>query len=109
VTGDELPEVADLEAAAEWRLRQVDADPSDTASAAAARRLQDLAEDLRRAGDGPLLRELHAICNWLAESDNISAFVLRAEAYRRRIGIDAHPADGAAYLQALLGLAREAM
>jgi hypothetical protein len=44
----EPPEIEELERTAEWRLRLVDGDPSDTTSAAAATLLQRLADDLRR-------------------------------------------------------------
>jgi hypothetical protein len=109
MTEDELPEVAELEAAAEWRLQQVDANPADAISATAAQRLRELADDLRRIGDSTLRAELQGICGWLSESDNITDFTLRAQDYRRRIGIDAHPEDGEAYLRTLIALAREAM
>ena len=101
------PEAADLEAAAEWRLRKVDADPDDRQSAAAAQRLQKLAEDLRQMPVSPLHRELGAICNWLAESDDISDFAQMAHDYRMRIGIDAFPDSGEDYLRALLDLAKQ--
>ena len=100
-------EVADLEAAAEWRLRKVDANPGDLQSAAAAQRLQKLADDLRYLQASPLYREFGAICNWLAESDDISDFAQLARDYRRRIGIDAFPETGEDYLRALLELARQ--
>lgn len=104
---DEFPEVVELEEAAEGRLRRVDADPTDTESVAAARGLQALAEAVRCLSGSPLLTELHALCNWLAESDMISEFALRAQAYRQRIGVDQHPADAEAYLRALIQLANE--
>ena len=100
-------EVADLEAAAAWRLRARDADPTDRQSAAAAQRLQLLADDLRRRGDSPLHLEYGAICNWLAESDDIADFAQLAHEYRLRIGIDAFPETGEDYLRALIGLARQ--
>ena len=53
-------EAAELERAAEWRLRQADANPSDTASLAAARLLQNLATDLRGREASPLLHEFRA-------------------------------------------------
>lgn len=106
MTDDTPPEIAELEAAAEWRLRQVDAHPNDRQSAAAAERLQHLADDLRRLSTTPLHRELGAICNWLAESDDISDFAQLAHEYRLRIGIDAFPATGEDYLQALLEIAK---
>jgi hypothetical protein len=106
---EDSPEAVALEEAAEWRLRRLDADPADTESAAAARELQGLAESVRRLGASPLLAELHALCNWLGESDNISAFALGAQAYRERIGVDRHPESAEAYLRALIELAKEAM
>jgi hypothetical protein len=100
------PEVTDLERAAEWRLRKVDANPGDQQSAAAAQRLQQLADDLRHLHASPIYREYGAICNWLAESDDISDFAQLAHDYRLRIGIDAFPETGEDYLRALLELAR---
>ena len=44
---DDPPEAAELERSAEWRLRKVDADPSDQRSAAAAQQLRKLAGELR--------------------------------------------------------------
>jgi hypothetical protein len=105
-TDDALPEVQDLERAAEWRLRCVDQDPQDSKSAAAAALLQKLADELRALQGSMLYRELGAICNWLAESDDISDFAQRAHDYRRRIGIDVWPESGEAYLRALLEMAR---
>ena len=55
----------------------------------------------------PLYREYGAICNWLAESDDISDFAQLAHDYRLRIGIDAFPETGEDYLRALLDLARQ--
>jgi hypothetical protein len=104
---EDPPDVAELEAAAAWRLRLVDADPADAASAAAAARLQALADDLRRHPDSPLYRELGAICNWLAESDDIADFAQLAHEYRQRIGIDAFPDSGEDYLRGLLAIARQ--
>jgi hypothetical protein len=101
------PEVADLEAAVEWRLRKVDANPDDRQSAAAAERLQRLAHDLRLLQGSPLYRELGAICNWLAESDDIGDFTQLVHDYRLRIGIDVLPETGEDYLRALLEIARQ--
>ena len=106
---DDPPEVAELEAVAEWRQRQVDADPDDARSAAAARRLQALADELRQVGDSPLLRELHALCGWLDESDNITEFSLRAHELRTHIGIDRHLETANDYLRTLIELAKESM
>jgi hypothetical protein len=98
-------EIEELERTAAWRLRLVDADPADTASAAAARLLETLAEDLRRNNHVPLWTELHSIGNWLGESDAISDYAELAAEYRARIGVSAQPADGADYLRGLLAIA----
>jgi hypothetical protein len=102
----ETPEIEQLERAAAWRLRLVDADPGDTVSAEAARLLEALAEDLRRHDYASLWTELRSIGNWLAESDAISDFAEFAADYRAAIGVSEHPADGAAYLLGLLAIAR---
>jgi hypothetical protein len=99
-------EAEDLERTAAWRLRLVDADPSDAASAAAAAALDMLAADLRRNDYPALWTELRSICNWLGESDAISDYADLANDYRARIGMTDHPADGAAYLEGLLAIAR---
>jgi len=109
IAANDPAEVAELEAAAEWRLRQVDADPNDVWSAAAAHHLQALAEGLRRRHDSPLLSELHALCGWLAESDNITDFSVRAHELRTRIGIDREVETAEEYLRALIELAKDAM
>jgi hypothetical protein len=106
---DFLPEAAELEAVAEWRLREVDANPTDTQSAAAAHQLQALAEALRQLYASPLLQELHAICGWLDESDNITEFSLRAHEFRVRIGIDRHVGSAEEYLRMLIELAKDSM
>jgi hypothetical protein len=102
----EHPEAEELERAAEWRLRRVDADPGDEASAAAAILLQRLADDLRCRDCPELWTELRAIGNWLAESDAISDYAELAQEYRMRIGVLEHPADGTDYLRALLAIAQ---
>jgi hypothetical protein len=102
----EPPEIEELEQTAAWRLRLVDADPNDTASATAARLLEALADDLRRNDYAPHWTELRSIGNWLGESDAISDFAGLAVDYRARIGVSEHPADGAAYLLSLLAIAR---
>jgi hypothetical protein len=99
-------EVEDLERVAAWRRRLVDADPSDAASLSAADLLERIAEDLRHNPYADLRTELQAIGNWLGEGDLISDYAELAEDYRQRIGISETPADGAAYLQALLAIAR---
>ena len=103
---DDLPEADELDVAAAWRLRQADA--GDAASAAAAARLQSLAEDLRATGPTPLLAEYRCICNWLAESDGIEEFNYFAHEYRQGIGFANKPEGGAAYIGALIRLARDA-
>ncbi len=95
-----------LERTAAWRLRLVDADPSDTVSAEAARLLEALADDLRQGGHAALWGELAALTNWLGESDAISDFADLAAGYRARIGATENPRDGADYLRALLAIAR---
>lgn len=104
---EDIQEVIELEQAAEWRQRKVDADPSDERSANAARQLLKLANDLRQAPDLKLLDEYHCICNWLSESDGISDLALSAQYYRQRIGHGTWAETGNDYLRALLELARE--
>jgi hypothetical protein len=99
-------EIEELERTAEWRLRCVDADAADTASATAATLLQRLADDLRRTDYAPLWMELRSIGNWLAESDAISDYADLSADYRGRIGVADHPATGADYLRGLLDIAR---
>jgi len=99
-------EADDLERAAAWRLRLVDSDPSDSASAEAAALLEALADDLRRNDYAALWTELRSIGNWLGESDAISDYADLANDYRSKIGITEHPANGAAYLEGLLAIAR---
>jgi hypothetical protein len=101
----EAVELEELERAAAWRLRRVDADPDDAASAAAAVLLQRLAEDLRQNAYSALWTELRSIGHWLEESDAISDFADLAADFRTRIGSSEHPADGAAYLTRLLAIA----
>lgn len=100
-------EIAELERVAAWRLRKVDAKPSDEQSAKAARQLQKLADDLRRAPDAKLLDEYHCVCNWLSESDGISDFQLRASDYREMIAFGEWAETGDDYLRALIALAQE--
>jgi hypothetical protein len=105
----EPPEIEELERTAAWRLRLVDVDPGDTASADAARLLERLAAELRQNDYATLWTELRSICNWLGESDAISDYADVAADYRARIGATEHPADGAAYLLGLLAIARGLM
>ena len=106
---DVIPEVLELERVAEWRLRKVDARPSDEQSAKAARQLQKLADDLRTAPNAKLLEEYRCVCNWLSESDGISDFVPRAEDYREMFGFGEWAETGDDYLRALIGLAQETL
>ena len=102
----EQPEAEELERTAAWRLRLVDADRGDTASAAAAILLERLADDLQRNDYRPLWMELRSIGNWLGESDAISDYAGLAAEYRSAIGISVHPRDGADYLRGLLAIAQ---
>jgi hypothetical protein len=104
---EDLPEAAELERVAEWRRRKVDADSSDEQSAKAARQLQKLADDLRRAPDPKLLEEYRCVCNWLSESDGISDFVLNAQDFRDMIGFGEWAETGDDYLRALIKIAQE--
>ena len=101
-----MEETDALERTAEWRLRKVDADPGDTTSRQAAALLERLAADVRRLDGAPVLREYALICNWLSESGEIADFMDMAQDYRARIGVDRWPADGEAYLRALVDLAK---
>jgi hypothetical protein len=101
-----MEEVEELERAAEWRMRKVDADPSDTVSRHAAALMERLAAEVRRLPGTPLAREYAAICNWLSESGDIADFSDMANDYRGRIGVDHEPANGEAYLRALIELAK---
>jgi hypothetical protein len=101
-----MEEAEELERAAEWRVRLVDADPSDVTSREAAALLERLAEDVRRLRGTPLFVEYVAICNWLGESDGIADFMDMANDYRARIGIDHSPNNGETYIQALIELAK---
>ena len=58
VMDEDLFEVEELERAAEWRLRKVDADPIDAVSRDAAARLEMLAADVRRLRGSPLFRRV---------------------------------------------------
>ena len=102
-----MEEAEELERAAEWRMRKVDADPSDATS-------RDAASRAGEAGRGSCggcavadVREYTAICNWLGESDGIADFMDMANDYRARIGVDRSPENGEAYLRALVDLAKQ--
>jgi hypothetical protein len=104
---DDPAEAAELERVADWRIKKLGADPSDAESATAAKLLQKLADDLRRLGESPVYAEYRAICGWLDEYDGMEDFADRADAYRRRIGIDQFPASGEEYLRTLTEFARD--
>ncbi len=104
---EDLTEVVELERVAEWRLRKVDANPSDRQSATAARQLRKLADELRRTPNAKLLEEYRCVCNWLSESDGISDFVMRAEDFREMIGFGEWAETGDDYLRALIRFSKE--
>ncbi len=104
---DDLPEVQDLEAMAEWRLRRADADSADRQSLEAAQRMRELAEELRGLEASPLFKEYRAICGWLDEFQGMEDFAAMAHAYRQGIGFTHHPGNAQVYLQALLALAKQ--
>jgi hypothetical protein len=104
---DEPIEAEELGRAADWRIRQLGKDLEDTQSAAAAKLLQKLAEEMRRSVGSPAYTEYLAILNWLGEFDVMEEFTERAHAYRSRIGIEHFPESAEAYLRALIALAKE--
>jgi len=108
MAAEDLFEVEELERAAEWRMRKVDADPVDETSRKAAAQLERLADDVRRLSGSSLFVEYVAICSWLGESDGITDFMDMANDYRARIGVDRFPENGEAYLRALIDLAKRA-
>src|SRR5690242_3925431 len=105
---DDSIEAEELERAADWRLRKLGDNPADAESAAAARLLQKLADDVRGLRGSPAYTEYQAILNWLGEFDVTGEFAERAQAYRSRIGVEHFPENGEAYLRALIALARDA-
>jgi hypothetical protein len=105
-TGD-MPEAAALERAAEWRMRKVDADPSDQASLRAARQMEKLAAELRVLRGSKLHLEYVAIQNWLSESDDVSELAMRVEYFHQKLGFGVWAEDGEGYLRALIEMARE--
>jgi len=76
-------EAEELERAADWRIRKLGENPADTQSAAAARLLQKLAEELRGLRGSPAYVEYLAILNWLGEFDVMEEFAKRAHATGR--------------------------
>jgi hypothetical protein len=103
----DLPEAIDLERAADWRIRKLGADPDDRDSAAAAKLLQKLADEVRGLADSPVYKEYQAICGWLDEFDGMAELAEHAQDYRARIGVDKFPANGEAYLRVLIDFAKQ--
>ena len=104
---DDPPEVTDLERVADWRIKKLGENPDDEQSAAAAKLLQTLADDVRRLPGSPAYVEYLAILNWLGEFDVMEDFAERANEYRARIGVDHFPPNGDAYLRDLIALAKD--
>jgi len=100
-------EALDLERVADWRIKKLGEDPSDQHSAAAAKLLQELADDVRGLPGAPVYVEYLAILNWLGEFDVMDDFAERAHEYRARIGVDHFPRTGEDYLRALIELAKD--
>jgi hypothetical protein len=101
-----IDEADDLERAAEWRMRKVDADPRDAVSLDAAKLLERLAAEVRALEGAAVAQEYGAICNWLGESGEIADFMDMVADRRARIGVDWKPESGEAYIHALLDLAK---
>jgi hypothetical protein len=100
-------EATDLERVADWRIKKLGENPDDTQSAAAAKLLQTLADDVRRLPGSSAYVEYLAILNWLGEFDVMEDFAERAAEYRARIGVDRFPQSGDDYLRALIALAKD--
>ncbi len=100
-------EAVELERTADWRIRKLGENPDDAESAAAARLLQKLADDVRRLTGSPADTEYQAMLNWLGEFDVMEDFVECAFDYRLGIGVAHFPPDGEAYLRALVALAKQ--
>jgi hypothetical protein len=106
---DDPPEVTMLEKCAEWRLRLVDADPSDERSAAAARQLEKLARELRSLRGAAAWMEYTAIHNFLGEFDGLAEFSLRVQDFNTAIGFGRWADNGEGYLRALIEMAKETL
>lgn len=103
---EDPPDTEALSATIDWRLRQLGANPDDSTAEQAVRELEALLVDLRAHDYAEAWAALGALLNWLGESDAVSDYADLATDYRQRIGVSAHPADGAAYIAALQDLAR---
>jgi hypothetical protein len=75
-------EAVELERAADWRIKKFGENPGDAQSAAAAKLLQKLADDVRQLRGSPADIEYQAILNWLGEFDVMEDFAERAFDYR---------------------------
>ena len=100
-------EATDLERVADWRIKKLGENPDDAVSAAAAKLLQTLADEVRRLPGSPAYVEYLAILNWLGEFDVMDDFAERANEYRARIGVDHFPQNADAYLRVLIALAKD--
>ncbi len=103
----DFPEAESLVRAAEWRLRQADADPVDTASVAAAAHMQKLADELRTIPTSKELEEFRCLCHWLSASDGISDLAQATHRYNTRIGFGEWPENAADYVRVLNRLANQ--
>ena len=101
MSAHESPEADALERAAEWRLRLVDADPNDTASAIAATHLQKLAVELRAMPDNAELEQYRCLCHWLSSSDGITDLAQAAHRYNAAIGFGEWPETALDYVRTL--------
>lgn len=107
MSGVEPIEAAELEQAADWRIRKLGDTPVDAVSAGAATLLQRLADEVRSLQGSPVYTEYIAILNWLGEFDVMEDFAERAHDYRADIGVEHFPENGEAYLRALTALAKD--
>ena len=103
----DFPEADALERAAEWRLRLVDTDPNDTASAAAAAHLQKLAAELRAMPDNAELEQYRCLCHWLSSSDGITDLAQAAHRYNAAIGFGEWPETALDYVRTLNRMANQ--
>jgi hypothetical protein len=100
-------EAVELEHAADWRIRKLGENPDDMESAAAAKLLQRLADDVRGLTGSAAYKEYQAICGWLDEFDGMAELAEYAQDYRARIGVDRFPTNGEEYLRVLIGFAKD--
>jgi hypothetical protein len=104
---EEPHEAIELERAADWRIKKLGENPDDAESAAAAKLLQQLADDVRGLTGSATHKEYQAICGWLDEFDGMAELGEYAQDYRARIGVDCFPANGEEYLRVLIGFAKD--